>query len=219
MSAVEAVAAEAAGADRLELVRALDCGGLTPDYATVEAVTNAVRIPVRVMLRENASMQMAGTDELAALTKQAQRFQGLRIDGFVMGWITDSGEVDLATLERVLQAIGDDAAATFHRAFEHLADPFEGLRTLKRFPQINRLLTNGGAGSWSERKRHWQDLRAAALPEIEILAGGGLSGPEARELMTDAHLREVHVGRAARTPAENSGVIDASKIRQLKRAE
>ena len=50
-SVADAVAAEAGGADRLELVRDLDQDGLTPPPELVRAVVAAVRIPVYAMLR------------------------------------------------------------------------------------------------------------------------------------------------------------------------
>jgi copper homeostasis protein len=216
-SAAEAMIAAAGGADRLELVSALDTGGLTPDWDTVSAVSKSVCIPVRVMLRENGSMSMAGPKELAALETAAAHFEQLDIDGLVMGWISDAGDVDVASLEAVL-ARAPKCKVTFHRAFEHLAEPLAGLRVLKRFKQIDRILTCGGAGSWRERKSRLREWSKAAAPGIGILVGGGLSEREAAELMGDTEFPEVHVGRAARTPQENSGALDAGKIAALKSA-
>jgi copper homeostasis protein len=214
-SAAEALIAESGGADRLELVRALDTGGLTPEWETVREVTETVSIPVRVMLRGNASMSLKGQDELAALQTAAAGLQKLRIDGIVMGWIGSTGELDVVTLESILE-VAPTSKVTFHRAFEHVADPFDALRVLKRYGQIDRILTGGGVGSWSERKKRLRAWRAAAKPEIEILVGGGLSDAEAAELMGATEFSEVHVGRAARTPQENDGAIDPEKIAFLK---
>ena len=51
-SGAEAQAAERGGADRLELVRDLDVGGLSPSLDIVAEVLATSSIPVRVMLRE-----------------------------------------------------------------------------------------------------------------------------------------------------------------------
>jgi len=214
-SAAEAIIAAIGGADRLELVRALETGGLTPEWDTVRAVSESVPIPVRVMLRENSSMSMASRKELEALQNGAAQFQRFGIDGLVMGWIGEAGQVDVESLEAVL-AKAPKCKVTFHRAFEHLADPFEGLRALKRFRQIDRILTCGGTGSWEERKNRLREWSKAAAPEIGILVGGGLSEMEVAELMGDAEFPEVHVGRAARIPQENDGALDAGKIAMLK---
>jgi copper homeostasis protein len=214
-SAEEAAIAKAGGADRVEVVRALETGGLTPAWETVRAVSQSVAIPLRVMLRENSSMSVANAEELEFLTNSAAQFQQLAIDGLVMGWVGDGGRLDLASLEAVL-AKAPQCKVTFHRAFEHLADPFEGIKTLKRFRQIDRILTSGGVGSWAERKNRLRAWSEAAAPEIGILVGGGLSEIEVAELMGEAQFPEVHVGRAARIPPENDGVLDAGRIARLK---
>jgi copper homeostasis protein len=214
-SAAEARVAAAAGADRLELVRDLNTGGLTPEWEVTCEVAAAVSIPVRVMLRENASMAVADAAELKALQTKAAQIQALPIGGLVMGWVTSDGAVDVASLAAVLAYAGK-CPVTFHRAFEHLADPFAGLLALKSFPQIDKILTNGGAGSWLERKQRLRAWSDAAAPEIRILVGGGLSNTEIADLMADPQFPEVHVGRAARTPQENDGVLDAQKIALLK---
>jgi copper homeostasis protein len=214
-SAEEAKIAAAGGADRVELVRALETGGLTPELETVRAVSENATIPVRVMLRENSSMSIGSAEELELLKNSAAQLQQFAIDGLVMGWVDDAAQVDAASMEAVL-AKAPQCKVTFHRAFEHLADPFEGIKELKRFKQIDRILTSGGAGSWTERKKRLQEWSEAAAPEISILVGGGLSELEVAELMGDAEFPEVHVGRAARIPQENNGVLDAGRIAQLK---
>jgi copper homeostasis protein len=213
-SVEEAAIAAAGGADRLELVRDLDTGGLTPDWETVRAITAAVSIPVRVMVRENASMAVVDGGELKELQRKAAQIQDLPIDGLVMGWVTSAGALDVASLEAVLAAT--KCKVTFHRAFEDLADPLAALQTLKGFKQIDRILTGGGPGSWMERKQRLLAWSKAAAPEIIILAGGGLSDLEAAELMADPRFSEVHVGRAVRMPQENDGVLIAEKIALLK---
>ena len=42
------------GADRLEVVRDLESGGLTPPLALVAAIAAETALPLRVMVRENA---------------------------------------------------------------------------------------------------------------------------------------------------------------------
>ncbi len=215
MSAAEAALAQQGGADRLELVRDLDTGGLTPHFKITQAVTAAVSIPVRVMLRENASMLVASSGELATLCQNAAQLQQLPINGIVMGWVTNEGEIDATALEKVL-AHAPRCKVTFHRAFEHLADPFAGLRVLKQFKQIDKVLTGGGSGTWAERKQRLRHWTQAAAPEIAILVGGGLSDSEIADLRNDPLFPEVHVGRAARTPQTNDGALDPAKIALLK---
>jgi len=214
-SATEAVAAADGGADRLELIRALDNGGLTPVLETVLEVIEATSTPVRVMLRGNSSMSLAGPLELHELEKSAASLSRLPLDGLVMGWVSRTSEVDVRTLEAVLAA-APQCKVTFHRAFEHVRDPAESLRLLRRYPQIDRILTSGGKGSWTERKRRLLALSKAAAPEIGIIVGGGLSTKQVADLMADPRFPEVHVGRPARTPQQNSGAVDRGRVAFLK---
>jgi copper homeostasis protein CutC len=90
------------------------------------------------------------------------------------------------------------------------------LKVLKKFKQIDRILTGGGPGSWPERKRRLHEWGEAMGPEIGLLVGGGLLDEEIADVMADKHFSELHVGRAARTPQENDGVLDGGKIALLK---
>ncbi len=145
-------------------------------------MTAAVSIPVRVMLRENASMLVANANEFTTLCQSAAQLQRLSIDGIVMGWVTNKAEVDAITLEKVL-AHAPQCKVTFHRAFEHLADPLAGLRVLKQFKQVDKILTGGGSGTWADSAEAApMRLDRAAAPEITILVGGGLSDPEIADL-------------------------------------
>jgi copper homeostasis protein len=210
----EAIEAERGGADRVELVRSLEVGGLTPSAGVVEAVTRTLSIPVRVMLRENPSMMVGTEDELHALQEGASLLAQLPIGGFVLGFVRD-GSVDLTATRKIL-ARAPDRPATFHRAFEHVRDPLRAIRELKQIPQIDRILTTGGEGSWAERKKRLSAWQEAASPEISILVGAGVCAATLADIASDAHAMEVHVGRAARIPQTVEGIVDRERVASLK---
>ena len=60
----EAAAAESYGADRLEVIRSPEQGGLTPEIEIVRAIAETVSIPVRVMVRARDSMSIGSREEL-----------------------------------------------------------------------------------------------------------------------------------------------------------
>jgi copper homeostasis protein len=210
----EAIEAHAGGADRLELVRSLDQDGLSPDRDLVRQILAAVPLPVRVMVRENASMSVSSDRELALLQAQAAAFAELPIDGLVLGWVTSDGEVDIAALRTVLD--GRTCRVTFHRAIEHVADPLHAINTLKQFPQIDRILTSGGSGTWPERKARLLDLQKAAAPEIQILLAVGIASDALTGAFKDAPFNEIHVGRAVRHLQKVSGTVDRQKVAAIK---
>lgn len=196
-SVADAVEAEAGGADRLEVVRDLGVGGLTPPISLVREIRRAVAIPVRVMLRENDGFSVGNKD---ALTEAAREFAGMGLDGVVLGFL-ESGRLDLPSMSDVLAAAGG-LKATLHHAFDALAEPPRAIPVIKReLPQVDRILTRSG-GAYVE----------CAGPEITILAGGGLDAKVIRELRATTALREFHVGRAAR---DQDGKVRAHRVRAL----
>lgn len=214
-SVEEAMAAEQGGADRLELVRDLDAGGLSPSPALVKDVVSRVRIPVRVMVREADSMVVGERQELERLKRSIDEFSAFAIDGIVLGYLRD-GQIDSATLERLVPR---QLSVTFHRAFDEVADPARAIAALKAFPQINRILTRAGNGSWSARRKMLDQLQFLAGPEIRMLFAIGRDTSHLQELHRSEHCYEVHVGRAARVSHVNSGAVSASYVAALKRYE
>ncbi|MDQ2843734.1 MAG: hypothetical protein M3Y72_22370 [Acidobacteriota bacterium] len=210
----EAIDAEAGGADRLELVRDLAVGGLTPRIEAVEAVLDSVALPVRIMLREEPTMAIQSAGELEILQGLAERFSKLPIDGLVMGYLRD-GAIDMPTMAGILAA-APQSHVTFHRAFDELKDPLASVDELKRFPQIDRILTAGGIGDWHERKQRLLQWQRAAKPSITILVGAGICPAVLQDLRNTPELHEIHVGRSARLPQSVSGRVRREAVRALK---
>jgi copper homeostasis protein len=210
----EAIQAELGGADRLELVRSLEDGGLTPPVEVVRNVMRTISIPVRVMLRENASMSI-DQSEVHGLQLHARAFARMPIDGLVIGFLRD-GTLDLEATKEILMA-APNCRATFHRAFDHLRDPLIALQQLKENPQVDRVLTSGGEGSWSVRRERLLDLQRAAAPQIRMIVAAGLCSSVLADRGEAFEQLEVHVGRAARIPPLTSGIISRNQIASLKR--
>jgi copper homeostasis protein len=215
-SVEDALEAEAGGADRLELVRALDVGGLTPELDLARAVLKTVKIPVRVMLRETASMSAGSAANRQTLLSQAKALATLPVDGLVAGFIREQ-QVDFDAMSDLFLA-APDCRVTFHRAFDELADPLDGIQQLKQWPQIDRILTSGGNGDWATRRQLLIDWQRAADPSIKLLIGAGLCKSVLVDLGRTSELHEVHVGRAARLPQSFAGSVNREAVRSLKSA-
>lgn len=215
-SVEEAIEAEAGGADRLELVRDLGAGGLTPELSVIEAVLDVITIPVRVMLRLAASMAAGGIEQITELRSCAQLLTKLPIDGLVAGFMQNQA-IDWPAMSAVIAA-APQSRFTFHRAFDELRDPLTALEQLKRIPQVDRILTVGGEGGWVERKKLLLEWQQAAAPSIEILVGAGLSPDVLEDLRQTPELREVHIGRAARVQHCVSAPVEREAVQRVKSA-
>ena len=136
----DARAAADGGADRLEVVRDIRLGGLTPPVSLVRAIAAEIVLPLRVMVRENAAY---GTDaaELVRLCRAAAAFAAFEVDGLVIGFARD-GQLLLDELREVFQA-APTLPATFHRAFDSLDDPLRAIDALSDIAQIDGVLTDG----------------------------------------------------------------------------
>ena len=212
-SLTDAIEAEKGGAGRLEIVRALKRGGLTPPFALVEEITQAVDIPVRVMLRESDGFGTGGADEIDRLCVAAERFASLEVDGFVIGFLQD-GEVDSELTRRVL-ACAPHTRATFHHAFEAAGDKLTVLSASKRLPQIDRVLSHGGTDDLEARVQRLGVYAEAAAAELTIVAGGGIDGDAILKIGRETRIREFHVGRAARAGFDVEGAVQAALVKGL----
>ena len=212
----EAIEAELHGADRLEVVRSLESGGLTPEIGAVREIVNAVSIPVRVMVRERDGISIVNKEELTRLKEAAKAFSLLPIDGLVLGFVTGS-VIDTDSLREILPA-APHCRITFHRAFESVRSPTHSIQLLKQFPQIDRILVrlNGSEGNRQMSDLvQWQKL---AAPEIRFIVGLGLDRENILRVRDEASLKEIHAGRLLREPEETWGRLSRRKFLELKNA-
>ncbi len=211
-SVADAIEAERGGAHRLEIVREIAKGGLTPSFALVRDILDSVALPVRVMLREQESYEVSDGDEAQKLCNAAFAFSQFGVDGLVLGFLK-SNKVDLELTARVLSC-APALKATFHHAFEEV-DPFEAIRDLKKLRQVDRVLTFGGKGDWPEKAARLVQYQRKARPELELVVGGGLDTNRIRLLSQTTGVNEFHVGLGARQPATVEGVVQAGRVRSL----
>lgn len=212
-SVADAIAARNGGASRLEVVRALDRGGLTPSLELVRAIKEAVALPLRVMVRESDGYETGNEEEVERLCAAATRFAELGVAGLVIGFLKGV-ELDLELTERVLSC-APGLNATFHHAFESARDQAEAIRKLKSLPQVDRILSHGGVDDLAERSKRLDAYARAAAPEIRIIAGGGIDKPAIALLRSRTPIREFHVGRAARRGFQVAGEVQAELVRAL----
>jgi copper homeostasis protein len=212
-SVADAIEAKKGGANRLEVVRSLDLGGLTPSFELVRAIRETVELPLRIMIRESEGFETSGQTEVDQLCAAAAGFSELGVDGLVIGFLKGA-EIDLELTQQVL-ASARGLNATFHHAFESAGDQLEAVRKLKHLPQVDRILSHGGAGELEGRSRRLASYAQAAAPEISIIAGGGIDKAAITMLRRSTTIREFHVGRAARRGFLVDGEVQAELVRAL----
>jgi copper homeostasis protein len=203
-----AIAAEAGGADRVELCLDMGVGGLTPETGDIAEACRLLRIPVHVLIRPRAGGFVYSDDEFAAMIRSVDTAKASGASGVVLGLNLASGAIDLVrTAELVARA--RPLSVTFHKAFDELHDPLSGLGDLLAIG-IERVLTSGRAATAREGLMFLSELTQRAAGRIAVMAGGRVTEPDIPFLLA-AGLREIHVGSSVMT----AGATDLGRVRSL----
>lgn len=215
LDAEDAVAAQAGGADRLELVADMAADGLTPPLRTFAGIRAAVDIALRVMLRARDGF-VAG--DVRSLLRAARELRAAGADEFVLGFLDRDGGPDLDVLERLAAEL-DGCRWTFHRAIDHSADRARLREQLADLPGLDTYLT---AGSPAGVDDGMPTLLAEAARRGEpghtqrLLVGGGLRLDHVPRLLA-AGVDAFHIGGPAR-PGGWSAPVSAEVVREWRAA-
>lgn len=214
----DAVAAQAGGADRLELVTDMAADGLTPPVAVLTGIRAAVDLSLRVMLRRSEGFAAGTARDVDSLVRLAAELRAAGADQFVLGFLDAGGGVDLAAVERVVTEL-DGCPWTFHRALDHAADRDALRKQLDGLPGLDTYLTAGSATGvddglptlLAEAARHGEQGY-----EQRLLVGGGLRLDHVPVLRAGG-IDAFHIGGAAR-PDGWSGPVSARAVARWRRA-
>lgn len=193
---VGALAAEAAGADRVELCAALALGGISPSLGTVSVALRTLRrVALRVMVRPRGgdfsysaveeSVMLADIEALRSLPNP----HGLRL-GVVLGGAAGS-TLDIPLLRRLMRACGP-LPVTVHKVFDEVADQAGALEELVELG-VDAVLTSGAAPTALEGVGRLAELRALAAGRIQVMAGGRVRASNVREIVAATGVSAVHM--------------------------
>ncbi|WP_434451404.1 copper homeostasis protein CutC [Lentzea sp. E54] len=205
LNAKDAEAAQAGGADRLELVADMASDGLTPSVATFKDVRSAVDIPVRVMLRDAKGF---APGNLKQLRRRAWELREAGATEFVLGFLDAGGEVDEGVTLNLLAEL-EGCAWTFHRALDNSNDVFRSWATVQTLG-CDTVLAAGSPKGVEDGIENLKKLVAQAPPAL--LVGGGLQQRHVPELLV-AGVNGFHVGSAVR-PSGWDSPVDSAAVRE-----
>jgi copper homeostasis protein len=201
------LAAERAGADRIELCENLREGGTTPDGALVATIVERIRLPVFVLIRPRSGDFVYSANEFDVMIRDIELTRTMGIAGIVTGALDTNRRVDVKRTRSLVKA-ASGLPVTFHRAIDSsanlavaLEDAIEG--------GVSRVLTSGGALTATQGVDVIAALVLQARERVSIVAGGGIRDHNARELIARTGVHEVH-GRLV-NEAQMRGLVDAVK--------
>lgn len=215
-----AITAAQHGADRLELCDNLSAGGVTPSAGSILIAKRKLYIPVFVLVRPRPGDFCYSEDELAIMLADIAEAKKLGADGIVSGALLPDGRIDRAATARLIAA-ADGLPFTFHRAFDHCADPllaWDELRSLG----AHRILTSGQGATVAAGRDMLLQLGAQSLVSPpHILVGGGLRADNAHLFAGAAGLAEFHSSaRYAQPRLDAAGYashpVDGAEVQRLR---
>lgn len=209
-----ALAAAAAGADRLELCGDLGVGGITPPPELQRESQRQVRIPCFVMVRPRGGSFVHTSAEVETMLADIARARELGASGIVTGALDDRGGIDVAVMRRLVAA-ARPLPVTFHKAFDTIADLPDGLEVLCGLG-VERVLTSGGARTAMAGTESIAALVRQAAGRIVIVAGGGVHGESAASLIAGTGVDEIHA-RCERDGTRIRGIVATLRNEKLLR--
>ncbi|GJH15272.1 copper homeostasis protein CutC [Caballeronia novacaledonica] len=212
----DARAAERGGANRLELITAMGEGGLTPSIGLIEAVVDAVGIPVNVIVRPHSRSFVYDADDYTVILRDVRAVAKTRANAIVVGMLNANGDVDTDGLARVIEA-ADGLQLTFHRAFDEARDIFAAFDTLLTFDAVTNVLTSGGKPSVLEARTTVAKLvERAAGTRCTVLAGAGLTVDAVQPFVASTGVGAVHFGSGVRVDGKGLAPVDEARVRRVR---
>ncbi|HVH39444.1 MAG TPA: copper homeostasis protein CutC [Gemmatimonadaceae bacterium] len=205
-----ASAAEASGADRLELCGPGE-GGLTPPRELLELVMRRSRVPVHAMIRPREGDFCYTSDEFEAMRRDVVAVREAGAQGAVFGVLRADATLDVDRM-RVLVDLARPMRVACHRAFDRTPDPDAALDELMALG-VDLVLTSGHARTATEGAEVLARHVRRAGNRITILGGGSIRAGNARALLQATGLGEVHA-RATDTEAFAALVREVASLDQ-----
>jgi copper homeostasis protein len=193
-----AIAAQAGGADRVELCADLLEGGCTPSAGTIQLARQRLDIRLHVIIRPRGGDFCYSDAEFEVMKLDIELAKKLGADGVVIGILNEDGSVDAGRTSALME-LARPLSVTFHRAFDMTRDPYEALETLVGLG-VDRILTSGQEASVLEGLDLIADLVQRAGDRVIIMPGGGITERNVRKIVAQSGVKEVHV--AALTSVE-----------------
>jgi len=168
------------GANRIELCRSLEVGGLTPSYNNILLAKSLILIPIFVLIRPRKGNFIYSDTEFKQIILDIKFCKEIGCNGVVIGSLNKDGSINQVQSAEMVN-IARPMEVTFHRAFD------KGNNLQKNLEDViacgcDILLTAGQSENVNSGISNLEQLVKLAKGRITILAGSGVNHTNAEAL-------------------------------------
>jgi copper homeostasis protein len=184
------IAAQQAGAHRIELCDNPGEGGTTPSYGFIKAARENVAIELYPIIRPRGGDFLYSDAEFDIMKTDVAACKELGCDGVVIGMLNADGTVDKVRCSQLVQT-AYPMGVTFHRAFDRVNDPSQALEDLVSIG-CERVLTSGMVPNAFDGAENIAALVRQANGRIIIMPGSGVRSENILQLAQKTGASEFH---------------------------
>lgn len=188
----DALQAYQGGAKRIELNSGLHLGGLTPSLGSLKLTKKNTDLKVICMVRTRGAGFHYLPEDFATMLEDCRTLMMNGADGIAFGCLDKHGNIDVEQTKAMIAIIKEyHGEVVFHRAFDCVSDPFQSMETLIALG-VDRVLTSGMKAKAMEGIALIKELQEKYGDRIEILAGSGMNATNAKAMMDETGISQVH---------------------------
>ena len=184
------IAAQEAGASRIELCDNPTEGGTTPSYGFIKAAREKLSIDLYVMIRPRGGDFLYSDAEFEIMMQDIGMCKNLGCDGVVLGILAPGGNVDKKRCRQLIE-YAYPLGVTFHRAFDRAKDPLQSMEDVIEIG-CERILTSGLRLKAIDGIALLKKLIQQADDRIIIMPGSGVNADNIMQIAESTGAVEFH---------------------------
>ncbi len=186
-----AIAADNAGAHRIELCDNISEGGTTPSAGAIAYSVEKLNLETWVMVRPRGGDFLYNSEEFNQMLGDILIAKNIGAHGIVTGLLQADGRLDFLRMIEIIE-IAKPLKVAFHRAFDMIINPIMALEELIDLG-VCRILTSGQQNKAIDGKIMIKELVTAARGRVEIMAGSGITPDNVKEVVDFSGVSDIHL--------------------------
>lgn len=188
----DALQADNAHAQRIELNSALYLGGLTPSLGSLIKTKTLTDIKTVCMVRPRAGGFCYSNDDIEVMFTDAILLLENGADGLAFGFLNEDSTINYDLTKKMIDLIHSyQREAVFHRAIDVSKNYEESIKVLIELG-CNRILTSGSYANVNEGKEIMKSAYETFGSEIEFVMGSGVKENNAQQLIDYTGIHQIH---------------------------